>query len=144
MESSSGPVLTRLLSVSIAVPDVASVLPAYVDQLGLRQLGGTIESKRFPMNWVELTAGDATYPMVELLEATGPGPVASFLEQRPAGVYQVRFGVASMPEAVAELRRRGLHVIEGERVEGHPDISWIHPRETGGVLIELLEDPDGC
>lgn len=141
-DTSTDAVFTRLLCASIAVPRIADVLPTYVEQLGFEQRGGLIESQRFRMNWVELGTGDRDRTVLELLEPTGDGPVQKFLDTRPPGVYQIRFGVRSMDEAVAALRARGSTVIVGEHVSGHPDVAWIHPRSTGGVLIELFVDDD--
>jgi methylmalonyl-CoA/ethylmalonyl-CoA epimerase len=137
---SADSVLTRLLCVSIAVPQIADVLDTFVDKLGFHQRSGYIESQRFDMNWVELGTSGSAGTAVELLEPTGDGPVQQFLQRRPPGVYQVRFGVSSLDAAVELFRSRGLHVIVGEHVEGHPDIAWVHPKDTGGVLLELLEE----
>lgn len=133
-------VLTRLLCVSIAVPQISDTLDIFVKKLGFEQRSDYIKSQRFNMNWIELGTGAAEYAAVELLEPTGEGPVDRFLQHHPPGVYQVRFGVTSLQKAVELFQSRGLRVIVGEHVDGHPDIAWVHPRETGGVMLELLEE----
>jgi methylmalonyl-CoA epimerase len=123
--------------VSIAVPSIEEALPAYTDGLGL-ELIAIRDSARYPLRWAEL--GKDGRAFLELLEPTSEdSQIQRFLDRRGGGVYQVRFFVDDLDEALATLESRGLRVIRGEAVAGEPRIGFVHPASTHGVLFELLE-----
>jgi len=79
---------------------------------------------------------------VELLESTSPdGPVAKFIEKRGQGFQHVAFRVADIEEALKELKEKGIQLIDQEpRIgAGGAKIAFLHPKATGGVLVELCE-----
>ena len=81
---------------------------------------------------------------VELLEALGKdSPINSFLENRGPGIHHVCFEVEDINVAIKELRDNNIAILsESEKVgaEGYK-IVFIHPKSTGGVLVELAEKP---
>lgn len=126
--------------VSIAVPVIDDILPAYVDGLGLEITSAKRESKRgFGMNWIELGRDGKTF--LEIIEPTGTdGPVASFLAKDGVShVYQVRFAVNDLDVTLEELVSRGMSVMRGMEVPGELRVGWVHPKSTGGVLFELVQ-----
>jgi len=125
--------------VSIAVPSIAEALPAYTDGLGL-ELNLERDSQRFDLRWAELGRDGKTF--IELLEPTsGDSPIQRFLDRRGPGVYQVRFRVDDLDEALATLEAAGMRVLRGAEVAGEPRIGFVHPASTHGVLFELVERP---
>ena len=79
---------------------------------------------------------------VELLESTSPdGPVAKYIEKRGAGIQHVAFRVEDIDAALAELKEKGVKLIDQEpRIgAGGARIAFLHPKATGGVLGELCE-----
>ena len=79
---------------------------------------------------------------VELLESTAPdGPVAKYIEKRGAGIQHVAFRVENIDAALAELNEKGVKLIDQEpRIgAGGARIAFLHPKATGGVLVELCE-----
>ena len=79
---------------------------------------------------------------VELLESTAPdGPVAKFIEKRGQGFQHVAFRVENIEEALAELKAKGIRLIdETPRMgAGGAKIAFLHPKATNGVLVELCE-----
>ena len=79
---------------------------------------------------------------LEYLEATDPeSPVGKFLEKRGPGIHHVAFEVDDVDEAVKELLAQGVRMIDKEpRAGAHgARIAFIHPAETGGVLMELCQ-----
>jgi len=79
---------------------------------------------------------------VELLESTAPdGPVAKYIEKRGAGIQHVAFRVENIDAALAELKEKGVKLIDQEpRIgAGGARIAFLHPKATGGVLVELCE-----
>lgn len=83
-------------------------------------------------------------PKVELLEAdTSDSPVSTFLESRGPGVHHLAFEVPSLEKAMARARRLGLRLLSETPRDGADGkrIAFLHPKDTGGVLVELLETP---
>lgn len=79
---------------------------------------------------------------VELLESTSPdGPVAKFIEKKGTGFQHVAFRVANIEEALEELKEKGIQLIDQKpRIgAGGAKIAFLHPKATGGVLVELCE-----
>jgi methylmalonyl-CoA/ethylmalonyl-CoA epimerase len=79
---------------------------------------------------------------VELLESTAPdGPVAKYIEKRGQGIQHVAFRVADIEAALAELKEKGIGLIDEvpRHGAGGAKIAFLHPKSTGGVLVELCE-----
>lgn len=79
---------------------------------------------------------------IELLEATSPeSPVAKFIEAKGEGIHHLAIRVENLEEALAELKEKGVRLIdEKPRLgAGGARIAFIHPKATGGILLELSE-----
>ncbi len=79
---------------------------------------------------------------VELLESTAPdGPVAKYIEKRGQGIQHVAFRVENIDEALAELKEKGVKLIDQQpRIgAGGAKIAFLHPKATAGVLVELCQ-----
>jgi methylmalonyl-CoA/ethylmalonyl-CoA epimerase len=79
---------------------------------------------------------------VELLESTAPdGPIAKFIEKKGEGIQHVAFRVDDIEAALAELKQKGVRLIdETPRMgAGGAKIAFLHPKATSGVLVELCE-----
>ncbi len=85
-----------------------------------------------------LPAGDS---YLQLLEATGPGTVARFLDRRGPALHHVAMEVSDIDEAVSDLRRRGVQMVdEMPRLGGMGTrIAFVHPASCQGLLLELVE-----
>ncbi len=81
---------------------------------------------------------------IELLEPLTPdSTVGRFLARRGAGVHHLCFATGDVDGDSARLRAEGLEVLReqpGEGAEGCR-VQFVHPRSTGGVLVELSERP---
>ena len=85
------------------------------------------------------TVGQST---LEYLESTDPeGPIGKFLAKRGPGIHHICFEVDDIDEAVATLLGKGVRMIDqAPRVGAHGcRVAFIHPAETGGVLMELSQ-----
>jgi methylmalonyl-CoA/ethylmalonyl-CoA epimerase len=130
-----------------------------IDHLGIA-VNGIDEAAKFwtgvlglPMEGTETVTEQKTttafFPVgeseVELLVSTTPdGPVAKFIESRGPGLQHVAFAVENIEEALAELKAKGVRLIdEKPRIgAGGAKIAFLHPKATGGVLVELCQkDP---
>jgi methylmalonyl-CoA/ethylmalonyl-CoA epimerase len=79
---------------------------------------------------------------VELIAPTHPGSgVARFLERRGPGLHHVAYRVSDLRSALAEARASGFELIDHEPRTGAANhlVAFLHPRSTGGTLIELVE-----
>ncbi len=122
----------------IAVNSIDEGKNFWSDILGLEFEGAeTVEAQKVTTAFFPV--GDSE---VELLESTSPeGPVAKFIEKRGQGFQHVAFRVANIAEALAELKEKGIQLIDQEpRIgAGGAKIAFLHPKATGGVLVELCE-----
>ena len=88
-----------------------------------------------------LRSGDA---VVELLRPLDPGsPVARFRGDAPAKLHHTAYRVDDLAAELARLKAAGVRLIDAEPRRGaHGNlIAFLHPRSTGGVLIELCQPP---
>jgi len=79
---------------------------------------------------------------VELLEATSPdSPIAKQIEKKGAGMHHVALSVDNIEQAIRELKDKGIRLIdEKPRIgAGGKKIAFLHPKATGGILVELCE-----
>ena len=80
---------------------------------------------------------------IELLESTGAGsPIARFLEKRGEGVHHIAFEVADLKAEILRLQNEGFTLINETPKPGADQkmVVFLHPKSTGGVLIELCQD----
>ncbi len=79
---------------------------------------------------------------VELLESTEPGgPIGKFIEKKGQGVHHIAFRVENIDQALEELKAKGIQLIDEtpRKGAGGARIAFLHPKATGGVLVELCE-----
>jgi methylmalonyl-CoA/ethylmalonyl-CoA epimerase len=79
---------------------------------------------------------------VELLESTTPdGPVAKFIEKKGEGIQHIAFRVENIDAALDELKQKGVKLIDEQpRIgAGGAKIAFLHPKSTGGILVELCQ-----
>ncbi|TXT49087.1 MAG: glyoxalase/bleomycin resistance protein/dioxygenase [Spirochaetes bacterium] len=128
----------KLDHIGIAVEKIDLALPFWEGTLGL-VLHGTEEVKEQKVKTAFLPVGDTE---IELLESTDPeGPIGKFIAAKGQGVQHLAFRVENIDAALAELKDKGIRLIdETPRYgAGGARIAFLHPKATGGVLIELCE-----
>ncbi len=79
---------------------------------------------------------------IELLESIDPdGPIGKYLEKRGEGIHHVAFLVENVEEALAELKEKGIRLVDEKprKGAGGAKIAFLHPKSTNGVLVELCE-----
>ncbi len=126
--------------VGIAVSDLAASLKFFQETLGLElEAPEEVPSQRVRAHFLQ--AGDAA---LELLEATSDdSPIARFLAKRGPGLHHLALRVVDIVAALAELKRRGVRLIdETPRPGAHGSlVAFLHPSSTHGVLVELKQAP---
>lgn len=133
--------LGPLNHVGIATPSIDATVARYRDLLGAEKVG---EAFDLPAQKVRVCFVDAPNCQIELLEPLGAdSPIARFLEKNPAGgQHHVCFEVPDIHAAVAELEAKGARILAPPRIGAHgTPVVFIHPKDMGGVLTELMETP---
>lgn len=80
---------------------------------------------------------------IELLEAVrDDSPIARFIEKKGEGIHHLAFSVADMSQSIQSYKEKGFEIINEVPKKGADDkmICFLHPKSTGGVLIELCQD----
>jgi methylmalonyl-CoA/ethylmalonyl-CoA epimerase len=80
---------------------------------------------------------------IELLEALGDdSPIARHIQKRGEGIHHLAFSVKDISKSIQSYKEKGFEVINELPKKGADDkmICFLHPRSTGGVLIELCQD----
>ena len=134
--------LGRLNHVGIATPSLERAIALYRDLLGATVIGAPFD---LPAQGVKVCFIDAPNAQIELIEPYDESsPIAAFLAKNPAGgQHHVCFEVADIGVAVADLKAKGATVLGEPRIGAHgTPIVFVHPRDMGGVLIELMETPE--
>lgn len=130
--------LNKIDHLGVAVKNLEASLEFYAESLGLGCTGEEIVPEQ-KVKVAFLPIGETS---IELLEATDPdSPIAKFIEAKGEGVHHVAFRVENLEEALAELKAKGVRLIdEKPRVGAHgARIAFIHPKASNGVLVELCE-----
>lgn len=133
--------LGRLNHVGVATPSIKAAVARYRELLGAEKVGKAFD---LPAQKVRVCFVDAPNCQIELLEPLGEdSPIARFLEKNPAGgQHHVCFEVTDIHAAKAELEAKGATVLGEPRIGAHgTPVIFVHPKDMGGVLTELMETP---
>jgi methylmalonyl-CoA/ethylmalonyl-CoA epimerase len=147
MNEALKPYITAIDHVGIAVPDLDEAIAFYRDNLGLELTHIENNDDQGVREAMMRPAGDdGTGTAVQLLAPLGPGTtIAKFLDRRGPGVQQVAVRVTDIEAASEALRAKGLRVLYEQPKRGTENslTNFVHPKDTGGVLIELVEPAPG-
>ena len=135
--------LGRLNHVGVATRSISDSLALYRSMFGAEPHG---EPCDLPAQGVRVCFVNAPNSQIELIEPLGEnGPIVKFLEKNPlGGQHHVCFEVPDIHAAKAEMEAKGAKVLGEPRIGAHgTPVIFVHPRDMGGVLIELMETPKG-
>ena len=135
----------NLNHVGVATPSIADSLKLYRDILGATRIGEPFD---LPAQGVKVCFIDTPTAQIELIEPYDEtSPITGFLAKNPrGGQHHICFEVEDILAARDALRAQGATVLgTGEpRIGAHgTPVVFLHPKEMGGVLIELMETPKG-
>ena len=133
--------LGPLNHVGIAVPDIDEAIETYRTLYGCSDITPPFD---MPEQGVRVCFVNFPNSQIELIEPLGEkSPIHNFIAKNPkGGQHHVCFEVADIWEAKAEMERRGATVLNEPRIGAHGTlIIFIHPKNSNGVLIELMETP---
>jgi methylmalonyl-CoA epimerase len=132
--------IEKIDHIGIAVESIENWLGFYRDVLGL-QLSRSEEVKSQKVRVAFLKIGES---QIELLEPTSEdSPISNFLKIRGGGIHHIAIKVNDIEEALTRLHEAGMRLIDNEpRVGSHNQlVAFVHPKASGGVLIELTQEP---
>lgn len=134
-------VVRGLHHVAIAVEKLDAYRAVYEHALGMQAL--PIEF--VPSQRVNVLVLFASGQRVELVEPVGDdSPIKNFLVKRGPGIHHLAWRVDDLVDAIAKLKAAGVKMIDDEPKPGShgTKVAFAHPKATGGVLMELVEDPN--
>ena len=135
--------LGRLNHVGVATPSIERSIETYRTLLGAVTIGEPFD---LPAQGVKVCFIDTPNTQIELIEPyDDSSPIAGFLRKNPAGgQHHLCFEVPDIQVAAADLKANGATLLGEPRIGAHgTPIVFMHPRDMGGVLIELMETPQG-
>ena len=130
--------------VGIAVADLDAATTFYRETFGMETVHEEVNEDQGVLEAMVRVgpAGDASGAMVQLLAPLDEtSAIARFLDRNGPGIQQLAYRVTDV-EAVSDvLRERGLRLVYDEPRRGTSGsrVNFVHPKDTGGVLIELVE-----
>ena len=136
--------LGRLNHVGIAVPSIDDAIENYRAMYGVTDEDITAPFD-MPEQGVKVAFVDVPNSQLELIEPLGDAsPIAKFLEKNPnGGQHHVCFEVPEIHAAAAAMEKRGATILGQPRIGAHGTlIVFVHPKNSNGVLIELMETPN--
>ncbi len=133
----------RLNHVGVATPSIEESVALYRDVLGASKI-----HDKFKMEdqGVYVCFVDLQNSQIELIEPIDDkSPIAGFLKNNPSGgQHHVCFEVDDLHAARDEMVAKGARVLGEPRIGAHgTEIIFVHPKDMGGVLVELMQKPDG-
>ncbi len=141
--------ITAIDHVGIAVYDLDEAIAFYRDSFGFSAVHQEVNEEQ-GVREAMVAVGDAD-TCLQLLAPIGPdSAIAKFLDRSGPGIQQLAYRVTSIDDAMAAVRARGMRLLYVEPRGGTAGsrINFIHPKDAGGVLVELVEpavpaDPRG-
>ena len=131
---------TTIDHVGIAVPDLDAAIAFYARTLGVHAVHEETNEEQ-GVREAMLAVGDGTTRIQLLAPLTPESTIARFIGRSGPGLQQLAFRVADVEAAAAVLRARGLRLLYDTPRRGTAGsrVNFVHPKDAGGVLIELVE-----
>ncbi|MGH3906495.1 MAG: methylmalonyl-CoA epimerase [Pseudonocardiaceae bacterium] len=137
------PFITAIDHVGIAVPDFDAAVEFHRATFGLELVHEEVNEEQGVREGMLRAPGDTgTGAAVQLLAPLGPeSTIARFLDRNGPGLQQLAYRVRDIDAATAALRAAGVRLLYETARRGTADskINFVHPKDAGGVLVELVE-----
>jgi methylmalonyl-CoA/ethylmalonyl-CoA epimerase len=133
--------IKKLDHVAVAVDDVDEALPRYEKLLGVAaQERGLVPAQQ--TDSALLPIGETS---LELISPKGNEALARFLKKRGPGLHHIALEVEGLEDALAALKALGVPLVDESPRPGArgSQVAFLHPKATGGLLIELVEAAEG-
>ena len=131
---------TAIDHVGIAVPDLDEAMAFYRDAYGMRVLHEEVNEEQ-GVREAMVGVGDSGSCIQLLAPLNETSTIAKFLDRSGPGLQQLAYRVTDLDQVSAVLRDRGLRLLYDEPRRGTAGsrINFVHPKDAGGVLVELVE-----
>lgn len=128
--------LTHVEHIGIAVKNLETSIKFYEEKLGMKCYGiEEVAEQR-----VKTAFFQVGQTKIELLESTDPeGPIGKFIEKKGEGIHHIAFASTDITAQLIDLENSEVQLIDKTPRKGAEglDIAFLHPKSTGGVLIEI-------
>ena len=131
---------TAIDHVGVAVADLDSAIAFYRDTFGMELTHQEVNEEQGVREAMMAVGGSGSH--VQLLAPLSPeSTIATFLERSGPGVQQVAYRVEDVEAVSATLRDRGVRLLYDapRRGTSNSRVNFVHPKDAGGVLVELVE-----
>jgi len=131
---------TAIDHVGIAVADLDEAIAFYRDTFGIVSVHEEVNEEQ-GVREAMLAVGDGS-TRIQLLAPLSPSStIAKFLDRSGPGVQQVAYTVEDIEAVSATLRQRGMRLLYDQPRRGTSDsrVNFVHPKDAGGVLVELVQ-----
>jgi len=138
------PLFTAIDHVGIAVPDLDEAIAFYRDKYGMEVLHEEVNEEQGVRE--AMVGVGSTDSCIQLLAPLTPeSTIAKFLDRSGPGLQQLAYRVTDIDAVCETLRERGLRLLYDDPKRGTSDsrVNFIHPKDAGGVLVELVEPATG-
>lgn len=131
---------TKIDHVGIAVPDLDAAIAFYADTFGVHSVHEETNEEQ-GVREAMLAVGDGSTQIQLLAPLSEQSTIAKFLDRSGPGVQQVAYTVQDIDAVSATLRERGLRLLydSPRRGTANSRVNFIHPKDAGGVLVELVQ-----
>ena len=131
---------SKIDHVGIAVADLDEALRFYREAFGVVSVHEETNEEQ-GVREAMLAVGDGATRIQLLAPLNADSTIAKFLDRNGPGVQQVAYTVEDIDAVSATLRERGLRLLYDQPRRGTSDsrVNFIHPKDAGGVLVELVE-----
>ena len=140
VRSYAGEVFTAIDHVGIAVPDLDAAIAWYARTFDLRSVHEEVNEEQ-GVREAMLAVGESG-SCIQLLAPLRPdSPIGRFLDRNGPGIQQLAYRVDDLDATCRALRERGLRLLYDEPRRGTAGsrVNFVHPKDAGGVLVELVE-----
>ena len=136
---------TAIDHVGIAVADLDAAIAFYSESYGMRMLHEETNEEQ-GVREAMMAVGDSGSCIQLLAPLTPESTIAKFLDRSGPGIQQLAFRVADIDTVCDTLRERGLRLLYDAPRRGTSDsrVNFIHPKDAGGVLVEIVEPAAGA
>ena len=132
--------ILRIDHVGIAVADLDEAIAFYRDTFGILSVHEEVNSEQ-GVREAMLAVGDGSSRIQLLAPLDDSSTIAKFLDRKGPGLQQLAYTVDSVEQVSAELRAKGLRLLYDQPKRGTAGslVNFVHPKDAGGVLIELVQ-----
>jgi len=136
---------TAIDHVGVAVTDLDAAIAFHRDTFGMQLVHEEVNEEQ-GVREAMMAVGDSGSCVQLLAPLTPESTIATFLDRRGPGIQQVAYRVEDVEAAAAVLRARGLRLLydSARRGTSGSRVNFIHPKDAGGVLVELVQPAGGA